>query len=424
MKSKGVFLKMYLYHNTENDLVINVEQIQARRQIVNQLKNRFSTYGYNEIYTPTFENYDLYANMNGTINQQQMIKTIDNTGKVLVLRPDITIPITEKIAKHNKVLNSDLRYSYVQDVFRQTTESQETRESTQAGVEYFGSTAPEADAEIIALAIHLLQDVHAENIKIELGHAGFFKQLANELQLDREDFLQLKQYIQAKNITEIEFLLNQLHVDEQLQTIIKSLPFLYGNPLVVFEEAKQLPLSEGLLAALENLNDIYDVLVSYDVADHLVIDLSLINHMDYYSDMIFQGFIQKVGKPILMGGRYNRLADQFGADIPAIGFACDIDLLLTGIPLPNQAKVNPVEITIFYDKAAQGASLQLANHLRNCQYNVLTYAETVNKEEIPHSVYTIQMKQDKYALTFNEATVSFETDEEVLTLLEQFRERE
>src|SRR5690625_2143504 len=101
MNEKGVFLPMYLYHNIENDLVINVEKIHYREQIIHKLKQRFLTYGYNEIHTSTFENYDLYANMNGTVNHQEMIKTIDNTGKVLVLRPDITIPITQQIAINN-----------------------------------------------------------------------------------------------------------------------------------------------------------------------------------------------------------------------------------------------------------------------------------------------------------------------------------
>lgn len=191
----------------------------------------------------------------------------------------------------------------------------------------------------------------------------------------------------------------------------------------VFEEAAKLPLSEGLVATLQNLKDIYDILVAYDVASHLVIDLSLINHMDYYSDMIFQGFIKKVGKPVLMGGRYNRLADQFEADIPAIGFACDIDLLLTGIPLKKEENSNPLAVTIFYDKSAEKASLQLANDLRNARYNVLTYTNTVNRANIPVTVYKINMEDEQYTLTHKDETVAFDAPEEVLALLQQRKEQ-
>src|SRR5690625_2436780 len=284
---------MYLYHNIENDSLINVKQIYKRQQIISKIKQRFSTYGYQEITTSTFEHYDLYAKMNGTVNHHEMIKTIDNTGQVLVLRPDITIPITQQIAVNNKELQEDLRYFYVSDVFRQTPESKKYRESTQAGVEYFGNPQPEADAEIIALAIHLLKDIHVENFKIELGHAGFFKQLVNEMALKKQDLQELKNYIQAKNITEIEQILDDLEVDVTIKEIVSSLPFLYGNPNKVIDKAMKLPLGDTLKHTLQNINEIYHVLESYGVSENVVIDLSLINHMDYYSDMIFQGFIEK-----------------------------------------------------------------------------------------------------------------------------------
>src|SRR5690625_1672243 len=352
---------MYLYHNIENDSIINVEQIFKRNQVISKIKQRFSTYGYLEITTSTFENYDLYVKMNGTVNHHEMIKTIDNTGKVLVLRPDITIPITQQIAVNNKELQKDLRYFYVSDVFRQAPESKKYRESTQAGVEYFGNPNPEADAEIIELAIHFLKDIHIDNFKIELGHAGFFKQLVKEMDLKKQDLQELKNYIQAKNITEIEQLVTRLEVDSNIQKIVASLPFLYGNPSDVIDRAMKLPLGETLKHTLQNLNEIYHVLESYGVSENVVFDLSLINHMDYYSDMIFQGFIEKVGKPVLMGGRYDSLANQFDATIPAIGFACDIDFLISGIKRSTLPTMELNDIALIFDKNVENKGLKLAN---------------------------------------------------------------
>lgn len=414
---------MHLYHNTENDLVINVEQIHFRGQIMNKLKKRFITYGYDEIYTSTFEHYDLYANMNGTVNHHEMIKTIDNTGTVLVLRPDITIPITQQIAMNNKEIQEDLRYFYVLDVFRQTAEANEYRESTQAGVEYFGNPAPEADAEIIALAIHLLQDVHVNHFKIELGHAGFFKQLVNEMNIQKQDLNELKQYIQAKNITEIEQLLHRLDVEKDVKDIVTSLPFLYGNPLEVIEQARKLPLNTKMKNTLQNITDIYHVLQSYGVADHIVVDLGLINHMDYYSDMIFQGFIEKVGKPILMGGRYNKLANQFDATIPAIGFACDIDLLLAGIESSLLTKMKPVDIIISYQKKQEDSALDLANKLRNKKVKVLTYPNVTSKNHLPQGMFSIDITENKSIFINDNEETPFTTFEELIRLIQQARER-
>src|SRR5690606_736369 len=204
------------------------------------------------------------------------------------------------------------------DVFRQAVDSRDFTERTQAGVEYFGNRSPEADAEIIALAIHILKDVQIENFKIELGHAGFFKQLLEKLTFNIPDVNELITYIEAKNVPELEQFINRANVDKNIGEIISSLPFLYGSPSEVIEKAKRLPLDDMMLDTLKNIEEIYQILVSYGVEDDVVVDLSLINHMDYYSDLIFQGFVEKVGKPILMGGRYDTLANQFDANIPAI----------------------------------------------------------------------------------------------------------
>src|SRR5690625_6836490 len=76
-----------------------------------------------------------------------MIKIIDQSGKVLVMRPDVTIPITRQVAAKYPEFTGEIRYFYVTDVFRQTPGETNNKERTQAGIEYFGNTSPEADAD-------------------------------------------------------------------------------------------------------------------------------------------------------------------------------------------------------------------------------------------------------------------------------------
>ena len=413
---------MYLYHNIENDLVIDVQKIHYRRQVIETLKKRFMTYGYEEIYTSNFENYDLYARMNGSVNHQEMIKTIDNAGQVLVLRPDITIPITQQLARNNQTIQEDLRYFYVQDVFRQANDDKDNRESTQAGVEYFGNDTAEADAEVVALAIHLLKDLQVGNFKIELGHAGFFKQLIKEIELDKTQLDELIQLIQAKNISEIEQFLNNIEIDRNIAHIITSLPFLYGKPLDVLEKASKLPLNQSLIATLNNVKDIYEVLSAYGVEQHLIIDLSLINQMDYYSDVIFQGFIQEIGKPVLMGGRYDTLARQFDANIPAIGFACDIELLLTGVSAEHLTDKTMIDVTVRYDKKEEQKAVTFANQLREANYKVVTYERNNQKERIPETATILALRDGHCFIRQDTNTKSVETIEDIVTFLEELKE--
>src|SRR5699024_3276899 len=118
-------------------------------------------------------------------------------------------------------------YFYVLDVYRQITETHEYQQHTQAGVEYFGNPSAEADGEIISLAAHILQDLQVDNFTIELGHAGFFKQIIDDIQLNEEDVRELKRLIQGKNVPELELFLQTLKLPKETEQIIGSLPFLY-----------------------------------------------------------------------------------------------------------------------------------------------------------------------------------------------------
>src|SRR5690625_8001360 len=92
---------MLLYHNIQSKPIINTSEIYETEQLLNKLKNRFSSYGYVLIKTDSFERYDLYADLNGTINKQEMIKKIDNNGQVLDLRTYVIIIFTLHIVYYN-----------------------------------------------------------------------------------------------------------------------------------------------------------------------------------------------------------------------------------------------------------------------------------------------------------------------------------
>src|SRR5690625_2715889 len=187
---------------------------QRRAQLLHTLKNRFTTYGYKQIQTSTFEAYDLYTTVNGTIRPDEMIKIIDQSGKVLVMRPDVTIPITRQVAAKYPEFTGEIRYFYVTDVFRQTPGETNNKERTQAGIEYFGNTSPEADADVLALAIHALKDLNLNNFTLEIGHAGFTKELISTLNLSEQELEQFKQLIQAKNMSGMKLFLSKLRSEE------------------------------------------------------------------------------------------------------------------------------------------------------------------------------------------------------------------
>jgi len=342
----------------------NIRAYKVREQLIQTMKTRFSLYGYHQIRTSTFEPYELYFNTAGTIHTDEMVKLIDRNGKVLVLRPDVTIPATRSVAAQNIDPTNHLRYFYVSDVYRQSFDGNGSKEKTQAGIECFGEKSAEIDAEAIALAIQTLKDLDVPNFKIEIGHADFFKQAASELEVTNEELEQLKRFIQAKNMTEIGPFLERHNVKQEVADAVRSIPLLYGKPNTVLAKAKQIALNETMQQALQNLEDVYEVLEAYGVAEHIVLDFGLINHMDYYSDIIFQGFIDNVAKPVLMGGRYDHLSEQFAAQIPAIGFAFEVEALLEGTSDYAFEEPASVDMTVIYEKTKQKEALAIAAELR------------------------------------------------------------
>ncbi|WLV25113.1 ATP phosphoribosyltransferase regulatory subunit [Aciduricibacillus chroicocephali] len=392
----------------------NIRAYKTREQLIQTMKQRFSLHGYNQIRTSTFEPYELYINATGTIHTDEMIKMIDQDGKVLVLRPDITIPITRELAAQNFTAADHTRYFYVSDVFRNSFDGNGSKEKTQAGIECFGEKSPEIDAEAIVLAIQTLKDLDVANFKLEIGHADFFKQVANEMNLDPQEFEQLEKYIQAKNMTEIGPFLEQHDVRPEVAEAANAIPLLYGNPKSVIADAEKYALNDTMKAALQNLSEVYGVIEDYGLADYVVLDFGLINHMDYYSDIIFQGFIDNVAKPVLMGGRYDHLSEQFNARIPAIGFAFDVEALLEGTKESYEAPA-AVDMTIIYEASRRQEAFFIAGELRDQGLSTIVVpAKAVVKA---NSQSIIQLTENKQILLSGDEAKAFNNIDDLKEIL-------
>ncbi|MFD2627272.1 ATP phosphoribosyltransferase regulatory subunit [Oceanobacillus kapialis] len=395
-----------------------VQEFKRRESLIMKLKHRFLTYGYKQIRTSTFESYDLYTNLTGTVNKDDMVKVIDSSGKVLVLRPDVTLPITRMAAESGAAQN-ELRYFYIQDIFRSTA-SAGTKESTQAGIECLGNNRPETDAEIILLAIHNLKDLGFTNFKIEIGHAGFFKSLIAPAGLTTPEVEQLQTYIQSKNLVEMVPFLQRLSLAEDLREAIQAIPMLYGAPKEVMQQIPSNLLDEEMRKNLTNLAEIVDLLEDYEVGEHIVLNLGLINNMNYYSDVIFQGFVEQVGHPLLMGGRYNQLGDHYGVDLPAIGFAFEVDVLQEALFHPGQLTeaTNEPTLLIIYEKSKQREAFRTAQLLREKGYIVRLCLESTDVENSSPDIQ-LTFNDNKNTVVDGTTTKTFTNNQELLQILNQ-----
>lgn len=305
-------------------------RFEYKEQIAKNLKEIFKTHGYIHISTPVIESLEIYAPIDDNNFKDNMYKFIDSNGEILVLRPDATIPISRTVSSNYKLQGDKLRLCYVSNVFRrQTGYYGEDREFTQAGVELFGNNSSNDDGEVISLAIKCLLK-NSSNFHIEIGHVDFFKGLLQEVSLNGEIERRLKYLIENKNFIGLEKLLETLELSEHIKGVLLELPNFYGDVLDVIDMAQAMCLNKRMEDSLNNIREVYEILVDNGYENLVSVDLGLLGSLEYYTGIIFRGYIYNHGKVVLNGGRYDKLTEKYGYSIPATGFGINIDEIIKG----------------------------------------------------------------------------------------------
>ena len=138
-----------------------------------------TTRGFKKVITPAIEFYDVFALPCSGIMQEAMFKTVDNKGRLLVVRPDSTLPIARMVSSRLKNSLLPVRLYYKQAVYRNNpTLTGRSNENMQMGVELLGVKGIRADLEILTTAVDSLAAV-ADDFRIELGHAEVFDALSH-----------------------------------------------------------------------------------------------------------------------------------------------------------------------------------------------------------------------------------------------------
>jgi ATP phosphoribosyltransferase regulatory subunit len=294
-------------------------------QLEERLRRLFARWGYIEIRPPTFEYYDNLAVAAGPRLQSEMYRFLDHEGQTLALRPDLTVPTARIVGTKLYDQPLPMRFSYVGSVFRYAEpQAGRQREFTQAGVELIGAATSEADAEAIALAVEALHILGLRDFQVNLGQMAFFRAIVAGLGLSAGDAARLEAAVDRKNAARLRELLDELGVTGAAQRPVLEIVGLCGG-LQVIDRARKLDQGPAAAAALDNLAEVHQLLVTYDVADRVTLDLGQVRGMDYYTGITFEGFTAGMGFPVVGGGRYDNLIGQFGPSLPAVGFALTIE---------------------------------------------------------------------------------------------------
>ena len=335
-----------------------------KRNIESKLRGLFRGSAYQEVETPTIEYYDAFSSDKG-LPQETMFKFFDQQGRILVLRPDITIPIARVAATKCREMEYPLRFSYIGNVFRYNDYGGgKQNEFTQAGAEILGSGTPESDAEVIAIAINALKVSGLESFQVDIGQVEFFKGLMEETGLTGESIEQIRVLIDRKDFVGVGELLNGCDIREDLKKLILDLPGLFGSTDVI-DRVEALAVNKRSREALENIRQVLGILEDYGLSKYVSVDLGMLHGLDYETGIIFKGFTYGIGFPVLTGGRYDRLVEEFGMECPATGFSLGVNLVMAALQRQKAAFDKPaVDSIVCYEAGGRKTAFGLCEELR------------------------------------------------------------
>lgn len=306
----------------------------AMDDVCGNIEQVFVGRGFKKVITPGIEFYDVFSLDCSGIDQQDMYKMTDNKGRILVARPDSTLPIARMVSTRLKNSILPVRLYYKQAVYRNNpTLTGKRNEFMQMGVELLGVKGLRADLEVLTTAVSAVKSV-ADDFRIELGHAEVFDALSDELDIDEDYKEKIRVSIESKNYSALNNLLDKLAPCAAVSAI-RNLPSLFGGE-EVFDKAAEICKGTKAMDALDYLHQIYSKLSPLGLNEKLIIDLGLVQRNDYYTGFVFAGYVSGIGDAVVTGGRYDDLLSRFGTSMGAAGFAIDTDSL-TELKLSDSA---------------------------------------------------------------------------------------
>lgn len=337
-----------------------------RRQLENRLHGMFAARGYSEIITPTLEFYDVFNREAQPFPQERMYKLTDAKGRLMVLRPDNTVPIARVCATRLRDAALPLRLCYNQSIHVSSLALKgRDDEITQAGIELIGASSRMADLEVIAAAVDVLASCGTQ-YTLELGNAAFFNELMTQLRASDEMKETIRDCIEAKNYPALGDLLDNLEQTE-ITKALRMLPRLFGGE-EVFAKAAELFKGERFAEILGELQSLWKSVTQFAGKERVTVDLGMVHRTDYYTGMILRGYLSGYGEEVLSGGRYDKLIAEFGYDVPATGFAVNIDAVVKVLSKQQEsvpaAELPVSNILIWAEPGCEAEAIEAAKSLR------------------------------------------------------------
>lgn len=308
------------------------------------LRTLYRDHGYTQYKMNKFEEYDLYVRNKDFLISDNVITFTDTSGKLLALKPDVTL----SIVKNSGCESGVEKVYYQENVYRVSGRTHAFREIMQVGLECIGDIDDYCLFEVLTLAAKSLTAISKDAV-LDVSHLGIVSAVLDGLGVSGNVRGELLCRIGEKNLHELTAIATANGVTPEGLAALTALVTSYGKPCEVLSTLA--PLIKGFVPGemLTNFCDLLTALERSPAGDIVRLDFSVVGDIGYYNGLVFKGFVAGVPEGLLSGGEYNGLMLKMGKNQNAIGFAVYLDALER---LLDNGSEYDVDTVVLYDSAA------------------------------------------------------------------------
>jgi histidyl-tRNA synthetase len=375
------------------------EEMDKRRWIIRKIEDYFQQFGYQQINIPIYDFYNLYKVKSGEKIINDIFTFYDPPKhraevdpELYALRPEYTAPVCRFLITSPLIYRpKPQKLFYIGPCFRYDEPKKgRYRQFTQAGIEMFGADTASADAEIITIAMGLMNKLKLDNFLLRLNDLTFLRTYLIENNLDGEmqnkvfgiidNTTSLLRKLENGAITELketDFIndyyaaMLELGIDRDIVETLENLLNLVGNPEEVYSKLKIVfNNNENTLKSIETskIGSVCELINAAGIKNY-VIDCGIARGLDYYTNIVFEIDMPQLGKEkqVCGGGRYNNLVEDYGGNpTPATGFAFGLERLIIALEIQEKIEPKPYRSDVFIASKEQtrGYAMKIAQEIR------------------------------------------------------------
>ncbi len=294
------------------------EYMRAEEKVIFALRELYTKYGYARFKMSKFEEYDLYVRNKDFLVSDSVITFNDTNGKLMALKPDVTLSIIKNSTDSG---TSVQKLYYNENVYRVPKNTNSFKEIMQTGLECIGEIDIYNVCEVLTLAAKSLGAISPDFV-LDVSHMGLISSVLCDVDADAKKLI-LK-YISEKNTHDLCALCEEKGINSNT---LCALINVCGSPDEIKEKLSAIDFDETSKEALDEIYTVAEILKSLDENKNIHFDFSIVNDMNYYSGIVFKGYIKGIPTAILSGGRYDLLMQKMKKSSKAIGFAVYLDFL-------------------------------------------------------------------------------------------------